>query len=286
MPELPEVESVRRGLEDLATGRRIIGFRATSPSLRWSRHHDYSPEEIHSLLRGVEISAARRRGKFLWLELADTDLVVVIHLGMSGQVRVDETHAPMLRHTHVCMDMDNGASLRFVDQRTFGYIFIQRSVTDPHQLSTYPIPESIRHIGPDICESRDQRAVFQVWNATSRVIKTVLLDQHVLSGIGNIYADESLWLAQIAPTRQASSLTSAEHTRLWDSMSEVMNLAIAQGGTSFDALYVNVNGESGYFDRSLNAYGREDLPCNRCGEPLKKMVLAQRSTHYCHQCQR
>ncbi|MDO5031453.1 bifunctional DNA-formamidopyrimidine glycosylase/DNA-(apurinic or apyrimidinic site) lyase [Corynebacterium sp.] len=271
MPELPEVESVRRGVEEHLRGRTFTSVEVLHP-----RANRGQEEPLAALLVGRTVAAAARRGKFMWLEFADEDPsdpgrdVLFIHLGMSGQVRVGAVDS---RHVRIRARMDDGTQVSFVDQRTFGYWRVGPWA-------------SISHIAADPLEADfDAVAAARRLRSKRSMVKSVLLDQTVVSGIGNIYADEALWAAQIPPVKRANTLRQRDALALLDAASSVMRTALAAGGTSFDALYVNVNGESGYFDRSLHAYGRGGQPCDRCGTPLVKTVVGGRGTHYCPVCQ-
>ena len=249
MPELPEVEVVRRGLEDHVVGRHVTRARITG--VRVARRHDAGPEDLAARLHDVTVTAASRRGKYLWLALDGEDALIV-HLGMSGQMLVEPADAPLEKHCHARFDFaDGGPQLRFVDQRTFGGLALSPLRPDG-------IPESVAHIAPDPFEPvYDQAAVVRRMKQRDSAVKRALLDQSLVSGIGNIYADEALWRAKVHGERLCSSLTQAHaRSRVLDHARDVMAEALGQGGTSFDALYVNVNGASGYFDRSLHAYGR------------------------------
>ena len=273
MPELPEVETVRRGLQTHAVGRKIV-----SVELLHSR--GINPKSIGplNLLNGAKILDTKRRGKFLWLVL-DRPFVLAAHLGMSGQFLIDP---PDQRHTRALFHLKKGlksTSLHFNDQRTFGWVSIEESING--------IPTSVQKIAPDLFEeSCDLPGVIEDIRRRNISIKTAILNQNIISGIGNIYADESLWLAKIHPERRANELKAKDIGRILDCAKEVMSNALKVGGTSFDELYINVNGESGYFDISLNAYGQEGGPCTRCGSAIRRIKFANRSSHYCPKCQR
>jgi formamidopyrimidine-DNA glycosylase len=294
MPELPEVEVVRRGLHEHVVGRRIetAGFFGA----RVVRRHLPGPVDLADRLHGNVIHAAERRGKYLWLVLEAPDghpQGLIIHLGMSGQLLVEAAGAPHEAHLHATFDFaDDGPQLRFVDQRTFGGMALADLVPDPHVPAvgaaprTWGIPESITHIAPDPLEPAfDQGSVIARLKARHTAVKRSLLDQGLISGIGNIYADEALWRAQIHGERESAALSKPALGRLIEHAHDVMLEALLQGGTSFDALYVNVNGASGYFDRSLNAYGREGNPCLRCGSPIRREAFMSRSSYSCPRCQ-
>ena len=272
MPELPEVESVRRGLEPYIVGRMFTSVEVLHP-----RANRGQEEPLAALVEGRTIAAAARRGKFMWLEFADEDLsdpardVLFIHLGMSGQVRIGAVDSP---HVRIRAVLDDATPVSFVDQRTFGYWRVAPWLT-------------MAHIAPDPLEPDfDLTAAARRIRARKTAVKVALLDQTVVSGVGNIYADEALWAAGISPLKKANTLRQKDAAAIVRAAAEVMRAALDVGGTSFDALYVNVNGESGYFDRSLHAYGRGGQPCDRCGTELVKTVVGGRGTHYCPSCQR
>lgn len=301
MPELPEVETVRAGLEPLVSGATVHAVTVLRDSC--VRHQEGGPSEFAMALTGASLGAVVRRGKFLWFLLegdgaghSTRGLALSAHLGMSGQFRSFEGEAPT-PHTHcrarLALTREGEAlTLDFLDQRTFGYLHVEPLVPTADggpggQGSPMPLlPRSVAHIARDVLDpTADVTRAREALRTGARAIKGVLLDQTAISGIGNIYADEALWSAAIHPLRRADSLTVEESARLLDSAREVMSRALAQGGTSFDALYVNVNGESGYFSRHLAAYGRFGEPCFRCGTMILKGTIGGRSSHWCPQCQ-
>ena len=293
MPELPEVEVVRRGLQDHVVGRRIAS--AQFLGSRVARRHVPGPADLAARLTGNAVLAAERRGKYLWLVLEAPDAhrqALTIHLGMSGQLLVEAPDAPAQKHLHARFDFeDDGPELRFVDQRTFGGMALADLVPDvaaavPEGARRWGVPSSITHIAADPFEPGYDRAGVVARLKTRRTgIKRALLDQGLVSGIGNIYADEALWRARLHGERDAAGLTRPALGRLLDHAREVMEAALDQGGTSFDALYVNVNGASGYFDRSLHAYGQEGRPCARCGALIRRESFMNRSSFSCPRCQ-
>ncbi|MFT3877710.1 MAG: bifunctional DNA-formamidopyrimidine glycosylase/DNA-(apurinic or apyrimidinic site) lyase [Propioniciclava sp.] len=275
MPELPEVEVVRRGLEPALNRRRITAVTVLHP--RPVRRFEAGPDAFAAALAGRTFGVPRRRGKYLWLPLTDGDAILA-HLGMSGQFRLNAPDAPHQRHVRVLFDLDDGVQLRFVDQRMFGGLSLSDGGAD--------LPAEIAHIARDLFDPDcDADALAARIVMKSSAIKRVLLDQSVVSGIGNIYADEALWRAGVHGATPARDLDAASVRSILDAARAVMADALAQGGTSFDALYVNVNGESGYFDRTLNAYGREDEPCLRCGAPIVREAFMNRSSFFCPVCQ-
>jgi formamidopyrimidine-DNA glycosylase len=347
MPELPEVEVVRRGLEGHVVGRRIARVDVAHP--RAVRRHVEGGDDFAARLVGRTVAAARRRGKYLWLELdggaeagadagadageanaalgtsdaakaafapsppgvpasAGSDAVLA-HLGMSGQMLVASSECPDEKHLRIRVRFDDGGELRFVDQRTFGGLSVHPLVpasSDSRRTSANRsslagrgdvpapltseglefLPAPIAHIARDPMDP-----AFSLDDAVAAIrrrrteLKRALLDQTAVSGIGNIYADEALWRARLHGSRPTERLTRAQGRAVLTAAAEVMDDALAQGGTSFDALYVNVNGASGYFDRSLAAYGQEDRPCPRCGSPIRREPFMNRSSYFCPQCQ-
>jgi formamidopyrimidine-DNA glycosylase len=275
VPELPEVEVVRRGLEQLVVGRRIEAVEVYEP--RSIRRHLAGPVDFAALLTGRRLTAARRRGKYLWLPLDDEDALLG-HLGMSGQLVVQPADAPPDRHLRVRVRLDDGRELRFNDQRTFGGLLVS-----PHGAL---LPPEIAHIGRDPLDPGFDDDAFRLALRRRRTgVKRALLDQRLVSGIGNIYADEALWRSRLHYARPTETLRTAEVATLLAAVRAVLADALGQGGTSFDSLYVDVNGESGYFDRSLDVYGRGGEPCHRCGTPIRRDPFMNRSSYTCPRCQ-
>lgn len=317
MPELPEVETVRAGLAaHLLRGR--LG-RTEVLDARSLRRHPGPPESFVDELAGSVLLDVARRGKYLWLLLGteggapevpgeETRPVLprglVVHLGMSGQVLIQPPEAPAERHLRlripVALPDGTTVEMRFVDQRIFGGMFLDELVAPADSLPTAPrpgagaseialplLPASVAHIGRDPLDPWFDDAAFRRrLLRTESGIKRVLLDQTAVSGIGNIYADEALWRARLHYAKPARSLTAPQTRQLLAAVREVLAEALAAGGTSFDALYVNVNGESGYFERGLNAYGRAGKPCPRCGAIMVREPFMNRSSFRCPQCQR
>ena len=275
MPELPEVEVVRRGLERYVVGRTIESVQMLHP--RALRRHLAGPDDFAAAVRGRQITGACRRGKYLWLPVGDDALLA--HLGMSGQLLVGDADRPLSPHVRVRLTFtDSGPDLRFTDQRTFGHLSLA--------IGGAALPAPIAHIAPDPLEpSFDLAAVKARLRVRRSGIKRALLDQSLVSGIGNIYADESLWRAQLHWEREAQLLRPVQVTRLFAAVQEVFAESLTAGGTSFDSLYVNVNGQSGYFERSLNVYGRAGQPCPRCGAPVRRDPFMNRSAFSCPRCQ-
>ncbi|MFD6873060.1 MULTISPECIES: bifunctional DNA-formamidopyrimidine glycosylase/DNA-(apurinic or apyrimidinic site) lyase [unclassified Streptomyces] len=283
MPELPEVEVVRRGLERWVAGRTVASVEVLHP--RAVRRHPAGGADFAARLAGRTIGVPRRRGKYLWLPLEGGDLSVLGHLGMSGQLLVQPTGAPDEKHLRIRVRFadDTGTELRFVDQRTFGGLSLHEIVGD----SAEGLPDVIAHIARDPLDPLFEEGPYHLaLRAKRTTVKRALLDQSLISGVGNIYADEALWRAKLHYERPTGTLTRPRSTELLSHVRDVMNAALAVGGTSFDSLYVNVNGESGYFDRSLDAYGREGEPCRRCGTPMRRRAWMNRSSYFCPRCQR
>ena len=281
MPELPEVEVVRRGVADHVVGRRIQTAEVLGS--RVARRHQAGPAALAAALTGVRVDSARRRGKYLWMDLDDGQALVV-HLGMSGQLLVEDPDAPREKHCHALFGLDDGKQLRFVDQRTFGGLQLVEMLPDDH--SNALIPSVIRHIAPDPLESAfDLRQTVTRMRRKHTQIKRAMLDQTLVSGIGNIYADEALWRAKLHGERLTDKVSAKAAGEVLAHATTVMSEALGQGGTSFDALYVNVNGASGYFDRSLNAYGRAGKECRRCGALMVREQFMNRGSFSCPVCQ-
>jgi formamidopyrimidine-DNA glycosylase len=286
MPELPEVEVVRRGLESHVVGRTLSSVQVLHP--RPVRRHLAGADDFAALTTGRTVLGAARRGKYLWLPLDSGDAVLA-HLGMSGQLLVQPAGAPDERHLRVRFSLGpvgspgKGAALpagelRFVDQRMFGGLSVSPGGAD--------LPPEIAHIARDPMDPLfDEETFVTAVRRRGSGIKRILLDQTVVSGIGNIYADEALWRAQLHGDRLGTKLRRTDVVRLLAEVRAVLAAALLEGGTSFDALYVNVNGESGYFDRSLHAYGQEGRACDRCGTAIVRVSFMNRSSFFCPVCQ-
>ncbi len=290
MPELPEVEVVRAGLERYVVGARFGPVEVLHP--RPVRRDPRGPSGFAAALTGRRVEAARRRGKYFWLSLDNGDALLG-HLGMSGQMLVQPVGAPGERHLRVRFPLDPGGpggqgsraatatspvELRFVDQRMFGGLLVSAGGAD--------LPPQIAHIARDPVDPEfdDEAFVARVRRRTAG-IKRLLLDQGLISGVGNIYADEALWRARLHGDRPGDRLRPGQVVALLGHVRDVLGDALEQGGTSFDALYVDVNGESGYFDRSLAAYGQEGRPCGRCRTPIRRIAFMNRSSYFCPRCQ-
>lgn len=277
MPELPEVETVRLGLEPWVIGKRI-------DSVEVLHHRATRSDSLRPLsaLVGARITEIRRRGKFLWFVL-DRDFAMVGHLGMSGQMMVPEIGRADEKHLRVRIGLHRSKrELRFIDQRTFGWLAIDRLIETKYG----ELPESCAHIAPDPFDQRFKiKEVVSDIRSRKTEIKRALLNQEIVSGIGNIYADEALWRARIHPERSTNRLSIQEVETLLRSAKSVMRAALKKGGTTFDDMFKNVNGQSGYFEISLRAYGCEGEPCHRCGSLIRRITFANRSSHFCPKCQ-
>lgn len=297
MPELPEVETVRAGLAAELIGAEVQAVAVHDERLL--KRHPGSASAFSAELIGKKIEAVARRGKFLWLPTGD-GRALVGHLGMSGQILLRTPGFEADRHNRVelLFRAANGSAveMRFVDQRIFGGLLIDDLVQTSDELPggfspeapvKAQIPATAAHIARDLLDPAfDASGVVKVLQKRNAGIKSLLLNQGILSGIGNIYADESLWRAKIHYDQPANTISSKTLGSLISHATEVLAEAVARGGTSFDEQYKNVNGESGYFSQELNAYGQTDLPCRRCQTPIRRDSWANRGSHYCPKCQR
>jgi formamidopyrimidine-DNA glycosylase len=315
VPELPEVEVVRAGLEPAVSGARVLHVDVVDD--RALTRHDGPAEDFADRLTGRTIAAAVRRGKFLWMPLqpereGDRPEALVAHLGMSGQILLGRGRQAA-KHRRILIDVqpagtdrsgapEHPVELEFVDQRTFGSMAIDAMVPtidgapagfggqvdaiDPDAVWRRWVPGQVSHIARDPLDPAfDDDRFTAMARKRSSGIKRVLLDQGVVSGIGNIYADESLWAAKLHYDRAADRLTRADLRRLLDEVRAILRRALEDGGTSFDAQYVNVNGQSGYFSQRLNVYGQQGKPCPRCGTTIVREAFMNRSSHICPVCQ-
>jgi len=301
VPELPEVEVVRAGLDPAVTGATVVGV--TVLDERALTRYPGSGTQFEAALTGRVLQGAARRGKFMWIPLAPeaagapAEEALVAHLGMSGQLLLRAPGAPSERHERVRFDIQHPEhgelAIVFADQRTFGSLTLDPLVPTPDAApGGYGTPEAfvpsqVAHIARDPLDPAFRDRAFRTALARKEsAIKRVLLDQSVISGVGNIYADEALWAARIHPETPARALSTRGVNRLLAEVRVVLEQALAEGGTSFDAQYVNVNGQAGYFAHALNAYGRTGEPCPRCGRRIVRVSFMNRSSHYCPHCQR
>jgi formamidopyrimidine-DNA glycosylase len=290
VPELPEVEVVRRGLEQWVAGRTIATVEVLHP--RAVRRHLEGADHFVNALTGRTFTAAHRRGKYLWLPLAEADgssagAAMVGHLGMSGQLLVEKPSAPDETHLRARFRFtDGGRELRFVDQRTFGGLAVEEARAGRAGENEAAIPARLAHIAIDpLDDAFDVDAFTAALRRRHTEVKRALLDQTLIGGVGNIYADEALWRARLHGARPTDKLTRSQVADLLDGVRDVLGEALAQGGTSFDSLYVDVNGQSGYFSRFLAVYGQADRPCPRCGTPIRRESFMNRSSYSCPHCQ-
>ena len=274
MPELPEVETVARGLRIALPGRRILEVRLGKTDFI------ENPAALEEQLPGKQIRAVGRQGKFLLVKLESSrektkDLGLLIHLGMTGQIRVCPPEAPVAPHTHVFLALDDGKELRYTDIRRFGRM---RLLMDGAR------EEVLGSLGRDPLEMTEEQFATAIGSRRSRV-KALLLDQHVTSGVGNIYADESLWRARIHPMRIGAMLKPDEIHRLYRTVRDVLNEAIRLRGSSVSD-YVDSEGQRGEFQQRHRVYQREGKNCFRCGSKIRRAIVAGRSSHFCPRCQR
>ncbi|MDH6206985.1 bifunctional DNA-formamidopyrimidine glycosylase/DNA-(apurinic or apyrimidinic site) lyase [Aurantimicrobium minutum] len=284
MPELPEVEVVRAGLEPALVGARIDSVQVFDP--RSLKRHDARRGDFVGMLQGATVLSAERRGKFMWFPLDSGDALVT-HLGMSGQVLLRDLDAAPDRHLriqYVITHPEHGQLVvNFVDQRIFGSMAVDELVEQPSGL----VPSQAAHIALDpLNPFFDDELFITRLRKKSTGVKRALLDQTLISGVGNIYADESLWAAKIHGEKPSDTLSKAKARELLEAVRAILTKALGEGGTSFDEQYVNVNGESGYFSHSLNAYGQQGKPCPRCGTPIRRVTFMNRGSHFCPKCQR
>ncbi len=294
MPELPEVETVRAGLEPAIAGSTVSSVEVLD--VRSLRRHDGPASDFVDRLVGARFEAAVRRGKFLWLPLAGTGTALVAHLGMSGQVllRAPDADSDRLLRIRIGIDSPRHGELvvAFVDQRIFGSMSVRELVPTSDGRAAGQgsdaalIPDQVAHIARDPLDPAfDDRAFLAALRRKRTGIKRALLDQTLVSGIGNIYADEALWAARLHFDTPTETLSRPRASTLLAEVRLVLARAVAEGGTSFDAQYVNVNGASGYFSHSLNAYGQQGRDCARCGRPIVREAFMNRNSHFCPHCQ-
>lgn len=273
VPELPEVESVRSGLEKLIKGKTI-----TEVTVLWDRIIA-DPKDINVFkdsIRNQKIQSIDRRGKFLLFNL--TDYVLISHLRMEGKYRLEKSDVPVTKHTHVIFKLDSEEELRYLDVRKFG----RMSLVSHQEILEHP---SLNKLGPEpVKETLTTKALSTELKKRKKTIKATLLDQSVIAGIGNIYADEILFDAKIHPSRSTNTLSESEVYDLTHSILTVMDKAVKAGGTTIRT-YENAFGETGSYQSDLNVYGREGLECVRCSSIIEKIKVAQRGTHYCPICQ-
>lgn len=286
MPELPEVETVRSGLAAKVVGATFLKVKVLEN--RSIRQHILGKKDFQAQLVGNKILSANRRGKFMWLHLENQnrDDALVIHLGMSGQVLINKTKE-LEKHARVIFELQSKRSsqitMRFVDQRMFGGMFLD--TLNETEAGDF-LPSRVSHIARDLFDQFvDDEMIVKEIRKRKAGIKSLLLNQAILSGVGNIYADEALWQTRLHYMTPGNRLKDRQVNELLVALREIMTKAIAAGGTSFDEQYVRVNGTSGWFEVELNAYGQEGQPCARCGREIVREAWANRSSHRCPRCQ-
>jgi formamidopyrimidine-DNA glycosylase len=270
MPELPEVETTRRGIAPALEGRRIRTIIVREPRLRWP-----VPRNLNRLLTGQRVSAVRRRAKYLLIDLERGSLIV--HLGMSGSLRVLPPDTTLIAHDHIDIVLDSGQALRFNDPRRFGCVLHVAGDPLEHKL--------LRRLAPEPLEpSFTGEYLFDTFRGRRTAIKHLLMNGQLVVGVGNIYASEALFRAGIDPRRPGHRVTLAESKRLASAIKQVLTMAIKAGGTTLRD-YVGANGDPGYFKQKLYVYERDGKPCRRCRTPIRHLVQGQRSTYFCPECQ-
>lgn len=270
MPELPEVETTRQGIRPHLEGHRITHLDVRERRLRWP-----VPEDLDTHLTGRTIRTVARRGKYLLLKTDEG--TGIVHLGMSGSLRLTETRAPKLKHDHIQADLESGLCLRYNDPRRFGaWLWSEDWATHPLLRELGPEP-----LGPDFNGAH----LFRLSRGRKASVKAFIMDHHNVVGVGNIYATEALFIAGIHPGRAAGRVSLARYEVLASAIRQILTEAIAMGGTTLRD-FINTDGKPGYFKQSLRAYGRGDLECVQCAGVLRSVRLGQRATVYCVTCQR
>lgn len=277
MPELPEVETTRRGIEPHIRSLLISKLVVRQPQLRWP-----VPANLARLVKGKRLAAVERRAKYLLLRVETSggklSGTLIIHLGMSGSLRVIKIDEPPMAHDHVDLQFDGGLALRYTDPRRFGCVLWQPSGAEPHTL--------LASLGPEPLSAEfDGDVLFNRSRGRKIAVKPFIMDGKVVVGVGNIYANEALFAAGINPNRQAGKVSRQRYQQLADEIKRVLAQAIEQGGTTLRD-FVGGDGQPGYFKQELQVYGRGGLPCVHCNRPLKEIRLGQRSTVFCSACQR
>ena len=270
MPELPEVETVRRGLAPHLTGQVVTGVVVRQPRLRWP-----VPEQLAAQLPGQPIQRVERRAKYLLLR---TDAgTAILHLGMTGRLRLLSAATPLQKHDHVDLALASGYCLRFNDSRRFGAVLWTTAPPERHPL--------LQALGPEPFDAAFSGAyLHRRAQGRTSAVKTFIMDNRVVVGVGNIYANEALFAAGISPLRPAGQVTETECDRLAIAIREILTEAIRQGGTTLRD-FIGGDGEPGYFQQSLRVYDRRGLPCAVCGQPIQHCRIGQRATYYCPRCQ-
>jgi len=274
VPELPEVETIRLSLEPILKNQTILSVKVFETRLRWK----VNPKILTEWLEGSRVLSIDRRAKYLLWKL-DNDATVIIHLGMSGRLGLFHADEPLESHTHIIFSLSGSREIRYRDPRRFGYV----DVIPPQQLLTHP---RLRNLGPEPLSNDFNRDYFAAkLSGTSRTIKNVLMDASIVAGLGNIYANEALFMAGIRPDRRAKDLPAGETENLVRAVKTVLQKAIERGGTTLKD-FRNASGEPGFFSIELAVYGREGESCNICGAPIERIKINGRSSYFCPHCQK
>ncbi|MEW6765774.1 MAG: bifunctional DNA-formamidopyrimidine glycosylase/DNA-(apurinic or apyrimidinic site) lyase [Pseudomonadota bacterium] len=271
MPELPEVETTRRGIEPHLLDRSLSDVLIRERRLRWP-----IPEGLESILRGQRVHSIERRAKYLLIQLDQGTLIA--HLGMSGSLRLVEPGTPLKKHDHVELRLDNGLALRLHDPRRFGALLWTTEAPETHVLLAKLGPEPLE-------EGFDGAYLYEALHQRKQAIKSAIMDNHVVVGVGNIYANEALFLSGIDPRRACNRISRQRIMTLADNIRTVLAAAVEQGGTTLRD-FVNPEGQPGYFQQTLNVYGRAGEPCHQCQQPISQVVIGQRASFFCSHCQR
>lgn len=271
MPELPEVETIRLGLEPHLLGRHFQSVEIRQPRLRWPVSQDLAKR-----LTVAPIEELKRRGKYLLIKTGNGTLI--IHLGMSGSLCLISSDSPLRPHDHAAFTLDTGQRLVFHDPRRFGALVWTEAPAETHPL--------LRHLGVEPFDPLFTGGLLrQISRSRRQAVKSLIMDQRIVTGIGNIYANEALFLAGIHPSRPAGRISRTRYQELTESIRRVLASAICQGGSTLRD-FSDANGQPGYFQLTFKVYGREDQPCPRCAQPIRKIFLGQRATYYCPFCQK
>ena len=270
MPELPEVETTKRGLEPYIVGKQVLSVGIHQKQLRWE-----IPSHLPTTLKGEFILKISRRAKFILIKFSNGTLV--IHLGMSGSISVVTSGKVLKKHHHFELVLDNATSMRFHDPRRFGSILWQKN---NEQLSLF------KNLGPEpLSNEFNDNSLYQSSRGKKKNIKTFIMDSNIVVGVGNIYASESLFLAEISPKRVAGKTSKKRYQVLTQCIKQILSEAINNGGTTLND-FSNIDGEPGYFYQVLSVYGRDNKPCNRCDGTIKRILQNQRASYYCPKCQK
>ena len=270
MPELPEVETTRRGIEPHLLHHKLIGAVVRNRQLRWP-----VPTNLANKIQGQTVHSVRRRGKYLLLQLDEA--TIMLHLGMSGSLRITASDTAPEKHDHIDLQLDSGLCLRLRDPRRFGSLHLIKGEALQHDL--------LKDLGPEpLTSDFDDDYLYQRSRKRKLAIKLFIMDSKTVVGVGNIYASEALFRAGIRPSRAAGKITRAEYQKLVSAIKDVLQAAIRSGGTTLQD-FTNSEGKPGYFKQRLQVYDREAEPCTQCGGAIKHTVMGQRATYYCPRCQ-